>query len=119
MNGFSAVDHASLALDENGQRLFPLTKSGTIMQLSAVSVSISSVQPAQGSASGGTAVTIRGSGFSTGAAVSFGGANATAVVTYPNTIQVMTPSGSVGPVRIIITNPDGKSYLLDAAFTYN
>lgn len=120
LSGFSAMDHASLALDENGQRLFALTKSGiTIMQLSAVPVSIGSVQPAQGSASGGTSVTIRGSGFAPGATVSFGSAIASAVINDQNTIQVTTPSGSVGSVRVTITNPDGRTYSLDAAFSYN
>jgi IPT/TIG domain-containing protein len=59
-----------LAVDENGQRLFALTSSGlTAAQLANVPLGIGTATPAMGSASGGTTLTIRGSGFQTGTTV--------------------------------------------------
>jgi len=63
-----------LTTDENGQRLFAITSSDgsvqnagiTVITLANVPLGIGSVSPATGTASGGTTITIRGSGFQTG-----------------------------------------------------
>jgi hypothetical protein len=34
-----------------------------------------------------------------------------------NTLTIVTPSVTPGPQRIVITNPDGESVTLDAAFS--
>ncbi len=107
-----------LTIDENGQRIFALTASGlTVVQLANVPLGIGTISPASGSVSGGTALTIRGSGFQTGTAVGIGGK--TAIVTFKdvNTLTVTTPALAAGPQQIIITNPDGETAALDAAFT--
>ena len=110
----SAVD-----LDEVGSRLFVLTNKGlTLVQLGPTPVSIGYLSPANGSTSGGTAVTIRGSGFESGATVSFGGTSATATFVDGQTLQVVTSPGTLGGVRVSVGNPDGTSYSLDAAFNY-
>ncbi|MBB6142854.1 hypothetical protein HNQ77_000798, partial [Silvibacterium bohemicum] len=58
---------------------------------------VSSVSPNSGSNSGGTAVTITGTNFATGAAVKFGTAAATnVVVVNSTTITATTPAGSAG-----------------------
>ena len=63
-----------LTTDENGQRLFAITTSGlTVIQLAIVPLGIGTLLPAAGAASGSTAITIRGSGFQSGAKASFGG----------------------------------------------
>ena len=36
-----------------------------------------------------------------------------------NTLTVTTPPLAAGPQQILITNPNGDSYSLDAAFTAN
>lgn len=57
-----------LTVDENGQRLFALTTSGvTVLQLSNVPLGIGTIAPAAGPVTGGTSLTIRGSGFQSGA----------------------------------------------------
>jgi hypothetical protein len=111
---------AFLTVDENGGRLFALTQSGlTVVQLSLVPLSIGSVQPNAGPASGGTLVTLRGSGFVIGISVRFGNSNVSATVTDTNTLTFTTPVVPIGTVAIGLTKPDGSSYMLDAAFAAN
>jgi YVTN family beta-propeller protein len=106
-----------LAIDETGAKMFLISKSGiTIEQLSQVPLSVGSVTPSSGPASGGTLVTIRGSGFVNGATVTFGTTSVSATFVDASTLQVTAPTLPVGPVRISITNPDGRSYQLDVAY---
>ena len=105
--------------DETGNRLFLITNKGlTIIQLPSPPLSIGYLTPAIGSTSGGTPVTIRGSGFQSGATVTIGGVLVPTTFVDTSTLQVTTPAGSVGGVRIVINNPDGTSYSFDDAFTY-
>jgi hypothetical protein len=71
------------------------------------------------SGEGGTTVTIRGSGFIAGAAVTIGGKSAATSFIDINTLTVTTPQLYPGPQPILITNPDGETAALDAAFTSN
>ena len=82
-------------------------------------VSISSVNPDEGPESGGTSVTIYGSGFQSGATVEFDGNPATSVVWVDATeITCDTPAGTAGAVDVKVTNPDtGEAILIDG-FTY-
>jgi len=115
-----ALHGSFLAVDENGQRIFALTTSGlTIVQLASVPLSIGTISPASGPASGGTTLTMRGSGFQTGASVTIGGKSAAATFVDMNTLTVTTPPLTAGPQQILITNSSGDSYALDAAFTAN
>ena len=80
---------------------------------------ISGISPNTGSVGGGTAVTIAGTNFSSGATVTFGGAAAAnVVVVNSTTITATTPSGSAGTVTVTVTNPDGQSGVLSGGFTY-
>lgn len=109
---------AFLSTDENGQRLFALTTSGlTIVQLANVPLGIGTLNPATGSASGGTSITVRGSGFQAGITGTVGGKSAAITLTDMNTLTLTTPSITAGPQQLVLTNPDGESVSLDAAFT--
>ena len=80
---------------------------------------VSSVSPNNGLAAGGTAVTITGTNFATGATVTFGSAAATnVVVVNSTTITATTPAGSAGAVTVTVTNSNGQSGSLASAFTY-
>ena len=115
-----ALHGSFLAVDENGERIFALTTSGlTIIQLASVPLSIGTISPASASASGGAMLTIRGSGFQSGATVTIGGKSAATNFVDINTLTVTTPSLTAGRQQIIITNPNGDSYTLDAAFAAN
>jgi len=109
---------SQVAIDETGSRIFLIAQSGlVIVQLDSVPLSLGSVNPSTGSASGGVVVTLRGSGFEPAAQVKVD--TAASVVTFVdmNTLQITTPSTPVGTVGITITNPDGQTYTLDDAYT--
>ncbi len=109
-----------LAMDENGQRLFALTTSGlTVVQLANVPLGIGTVSPVSGPAAGGTAITIRGSGFQSGIQGMIGGKAASVTLKDMNTLTLVTPALSTGAQRITLTNPDGETASLDAAFIAN
>jgi len=109
-----------LAVDENGQRIFAVTTSGlTVVQLANVPLSIGTISPASAAAAGGTTLTIRGSGFLSGATVTIDGKSAATKFVDINTLTVTTPQLAAGPQQVLITNPNGDGYALDAAFTAN
>jgi len=115
-----ALHGSFLAIDENGQRIFALTTSGlTVIQLTTVPLSIGTISPTSAPASGGTVLTIRGSGFQSGATVTIGGKPAPVTFRDMNTLSITTPVLSIGAQQIVIANPDGNSYTLDAAITAN
>jgi hypothetical protein len=116
-----------LTTDENGQRLFAITSSNgmpqnaalTIVQLAAVPLGIGTISPSSVPAAGGTILTIRGSGFQSATSVTISGKSASVTFKDASTLSVVTPSLIPGPQKITITNPDGESVSLDAAFTAN
>ena len=80
---------------------------------------VTGVSPSSGSTAGGTAVTISGTNFATGAGVTFGTAAATNVVVVSSTtITATTPAGSVGAVTVTVTNPGSLSGSLGGGYTY-
>lgn len=82
-------------------------------------VSIIRVSPSSGPATGGTAITLLGTGFKSGATVTVGGKAATDVrVLGPTAITAKTPSGTVGPALVEVENPDGLKAQLNLAFSY-
>ncbi len=112
------VTFDSMALDETGSRVFLISATGlTVVDIADLPLSIGNVSPAQGSATGGVSVRLRGSGFQNGAQVLFGNADALVTFVDSSTLQVTTPVLPVGPTRITVTNADGNRYFLDAAFT--
>ena len=81
---------------------------------------VTSISPASGTASGGTAVTITGTGFLSGATVSLGGTTATGVTVVSSTsIKATTVAHAAGAVDVVVTNTDTQSGTLSGGFTYN
>jgi hypothetical protein len=79
---------------------------------------VTSVSPNTGTTAGGTAVTISGTNFVTGATVKFGPTAATNVVVVSSTsITATTPAGSAGAVTVTVT-VSGQSGSLTNGFTY-
>jgi len=79
---------------------------------------VSTVSPNSGATTGGTAVTITGTNFAAGAAVTFGSGTAiNVVVVNSTTITATTPAGSSGAVTVTIT-VNGQSGNLANGFTY-
>ncbi len=70
--------------------------------------SISGVAPSTGLTTGGTAVTITGTGFTGTTTVTFGGTAATSFTVVSDTqITATTPAGTAGAVAVAVTNADG------------
>ncbi|MGA9752343.1 MAG: IPT/TIG domain-containing protein [Acidobacteriota bacterium] len=85
----------------------------------APAVTVTSIAPTSGPSSGGTTVSIGGTGFENGATVSLGGAAATGVVVASATlIQATTGSHAAGTVSVTVTNPDATAGTLPGGFTY-
>ncbi len=81
---------------------------------------VGSVSPNSGGTSGGTAVTIAGTNFVSGATVTFGGLAATNVTMVSGTaITATTPAHAAGFVDVTVTNPNAESGSLNNAFNYS
>lgn len=81
-------------------------------------VNISGVSPPSGTASGGTGVTITGSGLTGTTSVTFDGIAATSVnVINSTTVTAVTPAHSVGSVDVALTTPSGSGTLTNG-YTY-
>ncbi len=82
-------------------------------------VTVTSIKATSGSSAGGTSVTIRGTGFASGATVTFGGVAATNVVVNSSTkIFCTTPAHAAGDVDVVVTNTNTASGTLSGGFTY-
>ena len=81
---------------------------------------VSTVSPASGPTAGGTAVTISGENFVSGATLTFGGKPATNVTfVRSTTLRGQTPSHEQGAVDVVLTNPDSQSVTLSDGFKYD
>ena len=80
---------------------------------------VTSISPTTGATTGSTSVTITGTGFLTGATVSFGGTAATNVtVVGATSITATTPAHAAGAVSVVVTNTDTQTGTLPNGFTY-
>ncbi len=82
-------------------------------------LTVSNLSPDNGGTAGGTTITINGTGFVSGATVTFGGIAGTSVTLLSSTqLQAVTPPHSAGTVNVVVTNPGGQSATLTNSFTY-
>lgn len=91
---------------------------GTLSVVLTLSPVVTGVSAAEGPSSGGTVVTISGTGFTGATAVSFGGAPATVFsVDDATTVTATVPAHVAGSVTVSVTTPYGTATVTDA-FTY-
>jgi len=80
---------------------------------------ISGISPVSGPAAGGTAVTILGSNYQSGAGVKFGNISASVVqVTNSSQIRAVTPAESDGVVSVTVQNSDGQTATAANVYTF-
>jgi hypothetical protein len=92
---------------------------GPAVNVRAEGVVVSTVAASCGATDGGIDVTITGSGFAAGAAVTFDDVPATNVLVVDATrIQARVPANYAGAATITVKNPDGSSSTLTDAFRY-
>ncbi len=106
----------------SGSEIVAVGGGGTVLRspCGGGSLAVTSVTPNQGPTAGGTNVTIAGTGFASGATVTFGGNAATGVnVASATSITCTTPAHGAGIVNVTVTNPSGGgSATLNNGFTY-
>lgn len=79
---------------------------------------LTSISPLSGPSLGGTTVTVAGTNFVTGTAVTIGGVAASIVSVSSTSITVTTSARPAGVVSVTVRNPDGQAFTLSDAFTY-
>jgi hypothetical protein len=95
------------------------TNAGTLTVTAGPPPTLVNVTPGSGLTNGNTPVTITGTGFELGAYVSFAGQPATSVnVSSGTELTAVTPSGPLGQVNVVLTNPDQTTATLSNGFTY-
>src|SRR6202142_3523065 len=93
--------------------------SGYTYSTSNPAPTVTSISPNSGTINGGTAVTVRGTGFLTGATLKLGGTAATSVtVVNSTTISATTPAHAAGATSVVVTNTDAKSGTLNNGYTF-
>lgn len=81
--------------------------------------SVTSVSPNSGPVTGGTTVTILGSGFQSGASVQFGGVAATSAMLVSSTeLKAVSPASTGGTVSVSVTDTSSQTSTLASAYTY-
>jgi hypothetical protein len=101
-------------------KVYVATWSGQIAVYGLIAVGLTGASPNSGLTRGGTAVTLTGTNFVSGATVAFGGSAATSVtVVNATSITARTPPHNRGTVNVVVTNPDGASGTVANGFTYH
>ena len=101
-----------LAIDPSGRYVFLITDHGlTVVDLGQAPLSIGHLSVT--SATSGTQVTVRGSGFDAGTTATVGGLLASVSFTDDSTLTLTIPSAATGPADIVLTRSDGESYTLE------
>ncbi|MFC1706259.1 IPT/TIG domain-containing protein, partial [Planctomycetota bacterium] len=109
----SARNQSGLTANDTDAIEDAIAKGGTV---STSGPRITGVSPLAGLASGGTTVTVTGTGFATGAAVYLGGATCTVPVATGTQITMVTPARPHGRATVAVVNPDGATAALANAF---
>jgi len=82
-------------------------------------LSVSAISPTNGTATGGTALTITGVGFTAGDTVKLGNSSCTSVtVVSSSSITCVSPAQAAATVTVTVTRPGGTSASLSSAYTY-
>ncbi|MFJ1975402.1 IPT/TIG domain-containing protein [Streptomyces sp. NPDC087903] len=87
--------------------------------ITAVLPTITAVTPPNGPTSGGTTLTLTGTGLTGATAVSFNGTPASSfTVNSATLITAVTPSGSAGAAEVTVTTPSGQSAASPGAYFF-
>jgi hypothetical protein len=101
-------------------KVYVATWSDQLAVYGLMAVGLTGASPNGGSTRGGTAVTLTGTNFVSGATVTFGGSAATSVAVVSTTqITARTPPHNRGTVSVVVKNPDGAAGTLASGFTYH
>lgn len=104
------------------QTNFPIKGSNTNAVTAAIQIdagiTIDTVSPSSGPASGGTGITLTGNGFTGATSLTFGGIAATSLnVVNSTTVTAVTPAQATGAVDVVMTTSSGSATKTNG-FTY-
>jgi hypothetical protein len=100
---------SSLAIDSGGRFVYLITDKGlSVVDFGAALLSIGHLS--QQTASAGTQIAVRGSGFDSGTTATVGGLAASVTLTDQNTLALTVPAATSGPQDITLTRGDGETY---------
>ncbi len=99
---------------------YPFTASATLFAQWVSDVTVASISQASGSSAGGTSITITGTNFASGVAVTIGGVPCESVTFVSSTsITCVTPAGLPGTsADVTVTNSDSGTATLSSAYDY-
>jgi hypothetical protein len=110
-------EFAALVVDKTGTSLYMAEADGLgIVTLDRAPLSIGTVTPDAGDASGGNTVTLLGTGFAPGAVVTIDGKPAETQIVDTTKLTFVVPPISAKKVAITIANPGGEYYTLSASY---
>jgi hypothetical protein len=105
-----------IAIDSGGRHIYLTTDKGlTVIDLGEALLAIGHLS--QSTASVGSQVTVRGSGFDASLTATIGGQAAAVSVTDENTLTLNVPAAASGPEDIVLTRGDGATYTLENGIT--
>jgi len=116
----SSINHGPILCEQGSTLQCYRPALSNILHITPINagVSINTVSPSAGSASGGTGFTLTGTGFSGVTSITFGGDAATSVhVVDSTTVTGVTPAHATGLVDVVITTPAGSATKTEA-YTY-
>lgn len=104
------------------QTNFTIQGTNTNVLTAAIAIqsgsTLTTINPSSGTASGGTGVTLTGTGLLGATAVTFGGISATSInIVNSTTITAVTPAHAIGAVDVVIDTPVGGATLVNG-YTY-
>ena len=92
----------------------------TYTTTSTAPLTATAVAPLSGPTSGGTLITVTGTGFVSGATIAIGGTAATGVTFVSSTqLTARTPAKAAGGYSVVVRNPNGQTANTPRGFTYS
>lgn len=86
--------------------------------ITAVLPTVTAVTPPNGPTSGGTTVTLTGTGLTGATVVSFDGTPTSFTVNSATLITAVTPAGSAGAAEVMVTTPSGQSAVSPGSYFF-
>ncbi len=117
LNSINAAAGQSFYVKAVGQASI-LNKMSNAVTYTPPPTTVTGVSPNSGTTAGGTVVTISGTNFQAGAAVTIGGIGAAVRSVSSTSIAATTPAHAAGPADVSVTNPGAAAVTLAAAYTY-